>query len=201
MNNETTQSNYYINPRKSNTSSGSVKAHTKEYPCSQCNQSLASRLRYHTIPKLKLRDTVWIPGNNNKHFFVVCYTEPGPQSDGILDELRQAEIGIREGSKVFVIPLNCALGIQQAVDQQKTVSRAASETSTRQEERIELPDVSPPAHDRPLRSFLKSIRTRLTVHKIIGSIQRQSSLTFDYLFFCVLASVIACLGLLEDSTV
>jgi hypothetical protein len=33
------------------------------------------------------------------------------------------------------------------------------------------------------------------------SVQSQSSLTFDYILFCILASMISGLGLLENSTV
>ena len=158
-----TRDNRSINKRISNTPSTSAEQHTKEYPCPQCDQSLASRFRYHTVPKLKLRDTVWIPTNNNKSFFIICYTELGPQSDGILDELRRAEIGIRAGTKVFVISLSCALGIQKVVEKQKTLPSVPlagndNEEQDGREGRINLserPSVSPvniPAHP-----FVKSI--------------------------------------------
>ena len=200
---ESNESNNGLNQRKLKSPSASTELHTKEYPCSECGQSLASRFRYHTIPKLKLRDTVWIPTNNSKSFFVVCYTELGPQSDGILDELRRAEIGIRDGTKVFIIPLSCALGIQKVVNKQKTLPAKILE-SVNDEEDVEddLPveTLLAVANRAPYR-FMKSVRARMTVHKIIGLIQQQSSLTFDYVFFCVLASIIAGLGLLENSSV
>ncbi|CAF1216105.1 unnamed protein product [Adineta ricciae] len=176
--------------------------HTEEYPCPECEQSLASRLRYHTIPKLKLRDTIWIPTDSNRSFLVICYTELGPQSDGILDELRRAEIGIREGSKVFVIPLSCALGIQKIVDKQKTLPNSTSADAVdEQSHENNLPKTPLSINHGLFYPFLKSIRARLTVHKVLGVIRRQSSFTFDYFFFCILASILACLGLLENNTV
>lgn len=204
----TVPNNHGINKRRSNAPSTSTGRHTKEYPCPRCAQSLASRFQYHTIPKLKLRDIVWIPTNNNKSFFIVCYIELGLQGDGVVDELRRAEIGIRTGSKVFVIPLSCALGIQKVVEKQKTLSGTASNDAAGDGEHVvdlvedNLPADSPTlsTKESPNR-FLKSIRARMTVHKIIGSARSQSSLTFDYLFFCVLASMIAALGLLENNTV
>jgi hypothetical protein len=207
MDSEMAQGNQSINKWISSASSTSAEQHTKEYPCPQCDQSLASRFRYHTIPKLKLRDTVWIPTNNNKSFFIICYTELGPQSDGILDELRRAEIGIRAETKVFIIPLSCALGIQKVVEEQKTLPSVPlvgndNEEQDGGEKRINLskrPLVS--SVNIPSHPFIKSIRAHLTVHKIICLIRQQSSLTFDYLFFCVLASIIAALGLLENNTV
>jgi hypothetical protein len=199
------QSNIPINERKANVSSTSAELHTKEYPCPTCDQSLASRFRYHTIPKLQLRDTVWIPTNNNKSFFILCYTELGPQSDGILDELRRAEIGIRDGTKVFIIPLTCAFGIQKVVDKQKTlhtVTRIAVDEGTASDEAGSLlADTQRLGVHGLSDRFMKSIRARMTVHKFIGLIRQRSSLTFDFVFFCMLASVIAGLGLLEDSTV
>jgi hypothetical protein len=83
------QNNSIIQTRKSHAPSAGN--HSKEYLYPQCDQSLYSRLVYHTISKLKLRDTAWIPINNNKNFFIVCYTELDPQSDGIVDELRRAK--------------------------------------------------------------------------------------------------------------
>ena len=203
---EKSKSSSPIDKEKFSAFSVSAERHTKEYPCSKCGPSIASRFRYHVIPKLKLRDTVWIPTNNNKSFFILCYTELGPQSDGILYELRRAEIGIREGTKVFMIPLSCALGIRKVVSEQKTVPRGNHKTVDEEEEANEeglhLLGASPwlSSHDSSSQ-FVKSIRARLTVHKIIGLIRQQSSLTFDYLFFCILASIIAGLGLLENSTV
>ncbi|CAF0713227.1 unnamed protein product [Adineta steineri] len=158
------------------------------------------------MPKLKLRDTIWIPTNNNKNFFIVCYTDIGPQSDGILDELRRAEIGIRAGSKVFIIPLTCALGIRKVVDKQKTLPSVSMDITgaDRVTNAVEdnLPVATPLSRiNRSWYQFFKTIRARMNVHKIIGLIRYQSSLTFDYLFFCVLASLIAGLGLLENNTV
>jgi hypothetical protein len=51
-------SNYRVNRRTSDASISSTEKHSKEYPCPQCQSSLASRLRYHIISKLKLRDTL-----------------------------------------------------------------------------------------------------------------------------------------------
>jgi hypothetical protein len=190
-----------INKRKTDLSSSSAEGHSKEYPCDKCVQSLASRLRYHTIPKLELRDTIWIPTDKNKNFFIICYTELGPQSDGILDELRRAEIGIRDGTKVFIVPLSCALGIQKVVNKQKTLNSEEKEVGDDGELGSQNDIASPSMNHQLSHMFLKSIRARLTVQKIIVSVQSQSSLTFDYILFCILASMISGLGLLENSTV
>ena len=200
---QTTTPDSNIRQRKSTKQAASK--HTEEYPCPACVSSLCCRFRYHTIPKLELRDTVWIPTNNNKSFFIICYTELGPQSDGILDELRRAEIGIRNDSKVFVVPINCALGIKKVVAKQKTLentSETASDGDYIGDGGGDMPVATPlPLAQQPFQKFKKSIRARLTVQKVLGGIRQQSSLTFDYLFFCVLASFIACLGLLENNTV
>lgn len=187
--------------RKSNASSVSFGQHTRDYPCPECNQSLASRFRNHTMRKLMLRDTVWIPINQNKDFLILCYTELGAQCDSILNELRRAEIGIRDGTKVFFLPISCALGIRKIVDKQKILHVRKATTSDDDEEHHFLFNTSLSMIDRSSHLFRKSIRARMNVHKLIGLIRQQTLLTFDYVFFCVLASIIACLGLLEDNTV
>jgi len=191
-----------VRKRNSTTPSSSDANHSEEYPCEQCEQSLASRFLHHTIPKLNLRDTIWIPTNDNKSLFILCYTQLGPQSDGILNELRQAEIGIRAGTKVFVVPLSCALGIEQVAKKQKTIDVSDATKNKDTEEDSEDEDENADfSNDRPSHVFIKSIRARLTVQKIIGSIRNKSIFTFDYVFFCILASMISGLGLLEDNTV
>ena len=192
--------------RKSVASSILPGHHTKEYPCPECNFSLASRFCHHTIPKLRLHDTVWIPINSNKSFLILCYTELGPQSDGILNELRQAEIGIREGTKVFFLPISCALGIRRVVEKQNTLPVTKrrvvnDEELADHEENNLLSGASLSIMDRTTHRFKQSIRARMNVHKLVGLFRQQSLLTFDYLFFCILASIIASLGLLENSTV
>lgn len=182
-----------------NLSSSAAEGHSEDYPCAQCDQSLASRFRYHTVPKLKLRDTVWIPTNNNEDFFIICYTEWGMQSDGILHELRRAEIGIRSGTKVFIIPLSCGLGLEHIVNKQKTINVQKSDVSDGEEDVTQKKESFPKIN--PSHRFLKSVRARLTVQQIIVSIRSQSLLTFDYVFFCMLASMISALGLLENNTV
>ena len=193
--------NHATKQRKSNASSVSFGQHTRDYPCPECNQSLASRFRYHTMRTLMLRDTIWIPIHENKDFLILCYAELGTQSDSILHELRRAEIGIREGTKVFFLPISCGLGIRKIVDKQNTFPVRKAITSDDDEEHHFLSNVSFPMINRSSHLFRKSIRARMNVHKLIGLIRQQTLLTFDYLFFCVLASIITCLGLLENNTV
>ena len=91
------------------------------------------------------------------------------------------------------------------MNKQKTLSGesgASVDCGTAQDGEFDLPMATPlPKLNRPLHQFLKSIPAHLTVQKILGGVQQQSSLTFDYIFFCVLASILASLGLLENSTV
>ncbi|UJR19180.1 hypothetical protein I4U23_022310 [Adineta vaga] len=128
----------------------------------------------------------------------------GLQSDGILDELRRAEIGIRGESQVLIIPMSCSLGLQNVIEKQRTMADNNNTSGTAldgENHAANLPKTLLSVNERPLHPFLKSIRARLNVHKILGMIRQQSSFTFDYFFFCILASLIAWLGLLENNTV
>ncbi|CAF0761831.1 unnamed protein product [Didymodactylos carnosus] len=71
-----------------------------------------SRFKNHIIPKLNLKDTIWILNDDKQQFFITCFVELGQQLGIILEELRRAEIGIRNGSRVSILPLSNISGIQ-----------------------------------------------------------------------------------------
>ncbi|CAF1087113.1 unnamed protein product [Adineta steineri] len=180
--------------------------HSKEFPCSVCNLSLASRLRYHISPKLNLIDAIWILSEDHQHFFITCFAELGQHSDFILEELRLAEIGIRQGSKVFILALSCALGIQNLSPIAPTVAEVTDVTDEIKnvDESQKLENNDEELNERlgmNQSSFKRSIRARLTVLQVVNAIRGQTLFSFDFLLLTILASIIALIGLLEDNSV
>lgn len=113
----------------------------------------------------------------------------------ILEQLRRAEIGIRPGSKVFILPLSCALGIDYL---------ASSSTPTMVEIKGPTDEPKEPTSEESEKShgeFKRSIRARLTVLQVVNAIRGQTLFSFDFLLLTILASIIALLGLLEDNPV
>ena len=127
----------------------------------------------------------------------MCFAELGQHSDIILDELRYAEIGIRSGSKVFILPLSCALGIDNltSAPAPKLIEiKGPSEEAETNDDTVEDTEASQSV-------FKRSIRARLTVLQVVNAIRGQTVFSFDFLLLTILASFIALLGLLEDNPV
>ncbi|CAF1202257.1 unnamed protein product [Rotaria sordida] len=191
-------------PIKSNNPT-SVIEHSKEFPCSTCNISLTSRFRYHISPKLNLADAIWILSEDRQHFFITCFAELGQHSDLIIHELRSAEIGIRQGSKVFILPLSCALGIDNLSSSSPTIV----EINNLNDVVKEITNSNESQHNKELNEqrginksdFKRSIRARLTVLQVVNAIRGQTLFSFDFLLLTILASIIASMGLLEDNSV
>ncbi|CAF4750234.1 unnamed protein product [Rotaria sp. Silwood1] len=183
--------------------------HSKEFPCSTCGLSLTSRFRYHISPKLNLIDAIWILSEDRQHFFITCFAELGQHSDLIIHELRLAEIGIRQGSKVFILPLSCALGIENLSSSSPTIieinnlNEAAKEIINSNESQclVNNDKVLNEQLDKNKSDFKRSIRARLTVLQVVNAIRGQTLFSFDFLVLTILASIIASMGLLEDNSV
>ena len=98
----------------------------------------------------------------------------GRHSDLILEELRRAEIGIRLGSKVFILPLSCALGLENLncpssamlVD----IKGPPGEEPISNADDSETKDLVNEDKDTTMiDSFRRSIRARLTVLQVINA--------------------------------
>ena len=124
----------------------------------------------------------------------------GQHSDIILEELRRAEIGIRVGSKVFILPLSCALGIDNLTSAPSPklieIKGPSEETETNDDQEEPVEDTEASKSD-----FKRSIRARLTVLQVVNAIRGQTLFSFDFLLLTILASFIALLGLLENNPV
>ena len=130
----------------------------------------------------------------------------------ILEELRLAEIGIRQGSKVFILPLSCALGIDNLLSTASNLveiegikdDKKETITTTSKDESEPLVNNDQELNERlgtNKSDFKRSIRARLTVLQVVNAIRGQTLFSFDFLLLTILASIIALLGLLEDNSV
>ena len=147
---------------------------------------------------------------DRQHFFITCFAELGQHSDTILDELRRAEIGISQRSKVFILPLSCALGIDNLSSATPNlveigrINEAINEVTASKDESQPLVDSDLERKERlgtKKNDFKRSIRARLTVLQVVNVIRGQTLFSFDFLLLTILASIIALLGLLEDNSV
>ena len=117
-----------------------------------------------------------------------------------------AEIGIRPGSKVFILPLSCALGIHSLTSTTPAIVEINDPGKDLENENESQPLTSDDQelHERlgtNQSDFKRSIRARLTVLQVVNAIRGQTLFSFDFLLLTILASIIALLGLLEDNSV
>lgn len=168
-------------------------------------------------------ETVWIMTNDKKSFQITFYIEFGLVSDRILHDLVKLSIGKSSGTKVCVLPTAIVLHGQQnkkdlssttssSIDSLETsdniidnkLSSVNDATNLRQTNSSSLNDQTTLNKKRKhvgKSEFKKSVRARLMVHQVVASIRASSAITFDFILLICLASMLAALGLLENSTV
>ena len=175
-----------------------------EPPLNSINQSALCVLLKNYTERTDL-DTTWMMSDDKKTFQITFYVEFGLVSDGILHDLTKMNIGIRSGTKVFVLPTTVVLKgqINDKVDQPSSRSDSIiinnNNNNNVLNDELSLTDkVCKRVHES---NFKKSVRARLMVHQVVASIRASSAITFDFVLLICLASMLAALGLLENSSV
>ena len=166
-------------------------------------------------------DAVWMMCDNNQKVQITFYVEFGFPSDRMLQDLTKLGIGKLSGTKVSVIPTTIMLKGEQnerngsfslpldSTQKKNTqlgnrMSTISEELHDNQEDEDDGQDLtlSDKIRRRILKSdFRKSVRARLMVHQVVASIRASSAISFDFVLLICLASMLAALGLLENSTV
>ncbi|XP_076341504.1 uncharacterized protein LOC143242049 [Tachypleus tridentatus] len=138
-------------------------------------------------------NAVW--NSNPKNDFVQIYfpCESGKKADEVIGYLRSRYIGVNDGSFVGIVPFSVYYHHHSLVDE-FCVKSTAGENKT-----IVSSGLS--EFWKMQETFLKSITSTLTVTQVIEGLRESSRLSFDYVMFVILASILASLGLLEDSSV
>ncbi|CAF2870627.1 unnamed protein product [Rotaria sp. Silwood2] len=154
-------------------------------------------------------DATWMLSDNKKTYQITFYVEFGIVTDCILQDLIKFGIGTRNHTKVFVLPTTFILGGQFNDKNESVSALSLTETITTNEllsnnskNKINGTTLSRKIRKRINESnFKKSVRARLMVHQVVASIRASTVLSFDFVLLICLASMLAALGLLENSTV
>ncbi|CAF0763726.1 unnamed protein product [Rotaria sordida] len=176
-------------------------------------QSLCVTLTNYLAGKNHIEAT-WMLSDNKKTYQVTFHVEFGVVSDRILQDLINCGIGTRNQSKIFVLPTTFILE-GPSNDKKESISTLSStETITTNESlstNVKNKINSTTSNDLKLSNkirkrinesnFKKSVRARLMVHQVVASIRASTVLSFDFVLLICLASMLAALGLLENSTV
>ncbi|XP_067124246.1 uncharacterized protein [Centruroides vittatus] len=149
------------------------------------------------LNKLEIQDAVWSTNKENTYHQIYFPCGPGLRSDFVLRTLMEKGIGVRSGSTIGVVP--CAVFYRdEDLDSDEAISS---------DEEPETPD--PVKTDRKAmhgfkamqKEFLKSVTARLTVAQVVAGVKAGGTLNFDFLLFACVASMVAALGLMENSSV
>jgi ABC-type glycerol-3-phosphate transport system permease component len=142
---------------------------------------------------------------------VTFYVEFGFTSDRILQDLVKLGIGRRNDTKILVLPTVIILE-GQINDKNESASTLSLIDDVNRLTTTELLPMNVENNNdltlsRKIRkrinesNFKKSVRARLMVHQVVGSIRASTALSFDFVLLICLASMLAAFGLLENSTV
>ncbi|CAF3470145.1 unnamed protein product [Rotaria sp. Silwood1] len=151
---------------------------------------------------------------NKKTYQITFYVEFGIVSDRILQDLMKFGIGTRSHTKIFVLPTTFILGGQchDKNESESTLSLTGTMTTNESlshnvKNKIHGVESNDLTSSRKIRkrisvsNFKKSVQARLMVHQVVASIRASTVLSFDFVLLICLASMLAALGLLENSTV
>ncbi|UJR07157.1 hypothetical protein I4U23_011445 [Adineta vaga] len=178
--------------------------HRREAHCSPL--SLYARLKSFLAKNINDKP-MWIKSADQKAVQVTFHAEFGVTSDRILRDLYKLDIGNKSGSKVCVIPATILVGSRDKISNIPLTVDTASQIDDRNQ-LVQLRTTSPESTlgTRIWKSinesnFKKSVQARLMVHQVIAGIRDASVLSFDFVLLLSLASMLAAVGLLENSSV
>ncbi|KAL3869085.1 hypothetical protein ACJMK2_041811 [Sinanodonta woodiana] len=115
-------------------------------------------------------------------FIMVTFVADNGVVEAIILKLKSLGIGSTAGTSLSVLPTS--IHIKEEEEEEAEDVDFGSDYSNEKES-----------------SFKKSIKSRLVVHQVVSSVRANAEFTFDYLLLIVLASMIAAMGLVENSSV
>ena len=150
---------------------------------------------------------VWILSDDKSFYQVTFHAEFGFASDSILHELKKLNIGENNGSQVSVILATVMPALRDRSSNLTSKEREpinGGHSDTLDVAQLEMHEKSTFRRIYKhfnVSNFKKSIRARLMVHQVVATIRANSTLSFDFVALISLASMLAAVGLLENSSV
>ncbi|CAM4868532.1 unnamed protein product [Rotaria socialis] len=157
--------------------------------------------------------STWVLSADQKQYEVTFVSQIGTFCEELLHRLSEIGIGRLAGTRVAVLPLTYAIGSSTLTSYKIPKIPKTSLKSdlsyiskpSKTQAKIVGPDSLPSNGFQRRKSiradFMQSIRSRLMVFQVVQAIRSQSSITFDFVVLVILASILAILGLLENSSV
>ncbi|KAI0978047.1 hypothetical protein GJ496_007728 [Pomphorhynchus laevis] len=149
------------------------------------------------LQKQRVRWSSWLKTSCDNYFEVHFCCNEGGASEKMIEQLTEIGIGKISGTGIVVLPVSYSTrNPPSSQNSSKVTFDESSDEYNRQASTGSLLDSKGSR-----REFIKSIRSRLTVPQVFHSISASSRVTFDYISLVILASIIASLGLRNNSSV
>lgn len=169
--------------------------------------SLCNKLKNYFAEKNDIKP-LWIPSFDQRTYQITFHAEFGLKSDQILFDLNQRDIGIKNGSQVYVVPTTLVMGMDEHVPKSNSNTGVTTiESIGDGADSCPLAPIEESTSKSKIRKYInttefkKSVRARLMVQQVVGGIRAATQLSFDFLVLLSLASMLAAFGLLENSSV
>lgn len=168
-----------------------VKTKSAKKPYSRFLSYDATGVAVNIFRKNKITKASW-QRTENGEYWQVLFPLDSKRSDEILNQLLTAGIGNNNFSSISIIPVtvNFPSMLLRGEEQDQNDSVHGDQSELRKSEMA-------PKREQ----FFQSIKSRLTVAQVIDVVRSGSQLTFDYVMLIVMASLIAAVGLVENSSV
>jgi uncharacterized hydrophobic protein (TIGR00271 family) len=133
------------------------------------------------VDQMHIRNSSWIRLNSGNSYQVTFTLENGVRCDDTIHMLSEFGIGQKPGSSVSIIPCTLYSDRQRVKeDDEDSAQSVIKETAWNK--------------------FIGTVRARMNVAKIVDAVKADANLTFDFISLLIVASILACFGLVEDST-
>ncbi|CAF1563468.1 unnamed protein product, partial [Didymodactylos carnosus] len=165
-------------------------------------RSLCSSLKSY-LENMAGIEPIWMISDDKKTYQITFFAEFGIVSDHLLQELRRIGIGVRSGTRIFILPISCVVGVESQLNTEEKADdnlvQNGGDSNDMSQETLTLRKKLKNKINES--DFKKSVRARLMVHQVVAAIRVSTALTFDFVILLILASMLAAFGLLENSTV
>lgn len=134
------------------------------------------------IREQRITTAAWMDTNKGKGHQIMFSMESGNKCDDVIYLLSSWGIGERFNSTISIT--SCTLFAERQKEQEEKTT-----------------DINGGTKDGGAwNTFLSSVRARLNVAQIVEEVKHDASITFDFVSMLCVASILAALGLIEDST-
>ncbi|XP_036328116.1 uncharacterized protein LOC118740618 [Rhagoletis pomonella] len=139
------------------------------------------------LKKAQIFNAVWTKDTNGRTYQVIFTVEFNENYENLLDKLHEWGIGDRVGSTVSV--MNCLVSKTSRRDTECDLPQDNEEINFNKQKQSVW------------NSFMNSVRSRLNVQQIVRDVRQDAAITFDFLILLISATILAAIGLAEDSTI